>query len=234
METCAISFIDYGDTRGLFTFSLANATTKLKNKINFTHVLHQQGSNIAGNRNAILNVFVNGTDADWLLCLDTDIIFTPEQLELLWETKSQDRQVVSGVYFIIRELNNVMPMVMPTIFQPTTLKQINTSERSFYHPLPVNEIVEISRAGFGFLLISRKVAEQVLGLNLGNPFEERHDSVRAIVGEDFVFFEHLENLKIKSYAHTGIVVGHDKTIQIGYDYYKFYNDVVAPMEVRFD
>ena len=230
METLAISFIDYGDTRGSFTWSLGNALVNLKDQIDITHVLRATGPNIAGNRNYILKDFIQETDADWLMCIDTDIVFIPEQLEMLWNTKSEERQVVSGVYFIIMKQTNVSPLVLPAIFKPQKdILEEDQDKREFWHPLPENQIVEIGRAGFGFLLISRKVIEQVLSLGLGNPFEETHKGVNEIVGEDFAFFQQLNKLNIKSYANTGIIVNHDKYFQISADYYRFFWKHMEPL-----
>jgi glycosyltransferase involved in cell wall biosynthesis len=231
-ETLAVSFIDGGETRGIFTWSLAHSLIRLKNKINITHALRNSSCHIAINRSVILRTFLEDTDADWLLCIDSDIVFEPEHLELLWEVKSEERQVVSGVYFLLTDKTNVAPVPMPSIFRVDLKKHEEPESKAFYHPMPENQIVEISRAGFGFLMMSRSVVEKVLALPINSPFAERFFSPYKLVGEDFVFFEHLESLGIKSYAHTGIVVGHEKNINVGLDYYTFFHTHIEPRILR--
>lgn len=231
-ETLAISFIDGGETQGTFAWCLASAVLNLQNKINVSHILRSTSCNIALNRGSVLQNFLDQTDADWLLCLDTDIVFTADHIEMLWNAKSEVRQVVSGVYFLVREATNIVPVPMPCIFRPLTDSQMPEDalpeSRGFYHPLPDNEIVEISRSGFGFLLMSRSVVEKVLALPIGSPFSERFVNPKDIVGEDFVFFEHLDSLNITSYAHTGVIVDHEKTISIGKDYYLYFHQNIQP------
>jgi hypothetical protein len=230
MESVAISFIDGGDVRGNFCFSLLDSVLALKEKINFTHVLRTSGAFIPQNRNNIIERFIHDTDADWLLCVDTDIIFKPQDLLTLWESRSNERQVISGVYFLLTEHTNVIPLPLPSVFK--TRSEEDGIERRFYHPLPLNEIVPISGAGFGFLLISRDVIAKVLSLGKLNPFALQYMEKNEVLGEDFSFFNCLEELKITAYANTGVIVTHEKNIPIQADYYYYFHQMIAPKTVR--
>lgn len=230
-ESLAISFIDGGDARGSFSWSLANAIIKLKNEINISHVLRASGGNVPMNRWRALDDFIKNTDADWFLSIDSDIVFEPYHIQQLWDTKSEQIQVVTGVYFLLGQRTNIVPFLLPAIFDLTDKAKYDNDEhkKDFYHPFPENKIVEISRAGFGFLLLSRKVIERVLSEIKGSPFQEIHRSVDEFVGEDFIFFSNLEKLGIKSYANTGIIVNHEKHIQITQDLYRFFYQVIQPV-----
>jgi hypothetical protein len=230
MDSLAISFIDYGDTRGGFTYSLANSLLKLQNKIDITHILRKSSSNIVGNRFYNFREFLQDTDADWLLCIDSDIIFLPEHIETLWDTRSDDKQVITGIYFLLPFATNVVPFPFPAVFTPTEItKREEEGKAAFLHPLPDNQIIPISRAGFGFLLLSRKAIEKVFEYTENkNPFVEVWIDDR-VIGEDFIFFENLEKAGIQSFAHTGVIVNHEKVITITHDYYRFFWKHIAPL-----
>lgn len=219
-NSLCISFIDNGETRGGFTYSLADSLLKLRTKINIEHVLRWTSSSIVMNRFNILTDFLDKTDSDWLLCVDSDIIFSSQQLEKLWNLRSDERQVLMGVYFLLSKPSKTLPQIIPSIYNVTG--EEGDGQASSVHPLPINQIIKVDRAGFGFLLISRDVIKKVLGPDRINPFVSRQISNSTIVGEDFAFFENLEKHKINSYCHTGIVVLHEKNIGISRSYYDLY------------
>lgn len=219
-DSLCISFIDNGNTHGAFTYSLADSLVKLKDDINISHILRWSGSSIIMNRYNTFVDFLDNTDADWLLCLDTDIVFVPQQIKKLWNLRGHDKQVLTGVYFLLDKPSKILPQVLPCIYVINGT-EIN-GEATCVHPLPVDKVIRIDRAGFGFILMSRNVIKQVLGETRKNPFVARELENFAIVGEDFAFFEALSETGIKAYCDTSIVVNHEKNIGISRFYYDLY------------
>ena len=52
-------------------------------------------SNISGARNKIAHIFMEHTEYEWFMMIDSDIVFTPNDWELLWEG---DEDVVIAAY----------------------------------------------------------------------------------------------------------------------------------------
>lgn len=225
-DSLCISFIDNGGARGAFAYCLADTLIQLREDINISHILRWSGSSIIMNRYRTLTDFLDNTDADWLLCLDTDIVFAPQQVKRLWNLKSQDKQIVTGVYFLLSKPSPILPQVIPCVYvvRGTELDGIATC----VHPLPINEVIKIDRAGFGFILMSRHVVEQVLGEKRRNPFVARQSDNPEVVGEDFAFFETLAETGIQAYCDTGLIVSHEKNVGINRSYYDLYWNELEP------
>src|SRR6266446_5396104 len=50
-------------------------------------------------RNEIVKQFLAQSEADWLLFVDTDIIFTPSHVYDLFDRRDDTHQIIAGLYF---------------------------------------------------------------------------------------------------------------------------------------
>lgn len=171
------------------------------------------------------------TEADWIFFVDSDIEFKDDTLDRLLEVADpMERPVVSGLYMM-----NLDEGIRPSIFHRTTtvdddgVEQIRmVADVDF----PDDELVQADGCGAGCLLIHRGILE-AMAATYGKPRpwfgEDIFDDV--IYGEDFFFCMRVMQMGYKVYVHTGIDVGHIKTVCINKQMAQKL-DVVVPEEKK--
>jgi len=148
-------------------------------------VTWHEGSTLSNNRNQVWKFAQR--DKDSLLFIDSDIIFTPEDVRKI-EIHLQTYDIVTGVYVL------GFPPYNPAIF-----KRVEADYD--FMPIPTT-LSQIGACGAGFLGISAR-AIKILG---DNPFSNQWEGEVAH-GED-VSFCHLANEKgLKVYVDPEIQVG---------------------------
>jgi hypothetical protein len=164
-----------------------------------------------------------GIEYDVWVTIDSDIVYTAEQLvELIESTKKYP--VVSGSYrmsdlkhlAVVRDWDTGYFLKHGT-FQFLTLEDLKAwgtdeknQEKSIFMP--------VSYAGMGFWAMRREALE---ALEYPYFFHECETIVspdgkilRDIMSEDVAFCKNLEEKGYTVYLHTGIVVGHEKSLVI--------------------
>jgi hypothetical protein len=209
-ETVSIGWCDNGTTDGKFTEGLLSITLSgFTNGMPIASSIRVQGNQIARQRQSLLDYWYDNIKTDWLLWVDSDIILTQDIWKLLYETADRDtRPMVSGVYFISKETDNNLPVLMPVIFD-----DIDEHTVKYHHPLPQNQILKIDMAGMGLVVMHRDVVTK-LREEYGNDisfFAENTGKNDKFVGEDISFFRKCKAIKIPLYAHTGAIARHMKT-----------------------
>lgn len=182
-----------------------------------------QGNQIARQRQIALDVWHTEHNDDWLLWVDSDIVLNTEALQKVWQSANpQERPVVSGTYFISKQVEASIMQPMPAIFMAQGDYMLN-----YVHPLPFNQLIKVDYAGFGFVLMHRSVADKMRKYH-GNRsfFVESMDEVRkdkdTFVSEDIHFFMKMKQADIPLYVHTGATVRHMKRFSFDEEFYKMY------------
>lgn len=137
-------------------------------------------------RNQILD-YANKVNADYLLFIDSDIVFQPAALKALLD---QNKGIISGIYWSRVE----------TIRKPIIYKAIKP--RTIFRKVPEVEHVsgmiqgctEVKACGMGFCLIRNDVIKKVVKRYI-SPFEPYKG-----MGEDISFCYRLGKIKQKIYA----------------------------------
>ena len=159
-------------------------------------------------------------NSDWLFFIDSDIGITLETFTKMCQVADKkDKPIISGVYFIAKEHEGSLPIIMPCIFN-----DINENTIMYHHPLPENKIIKVDSAGMGLVLIHRNVIKQ-LKKKYGKDaflFAEKNLSGDNFIGEDISFFRKCKEAGILVYAHTGAIAKHIKKVSWDLDYYKLY------------
>ena len=221
MEKLSIGWVSGGSVKSKFAFSVSAICINPPHGIKINKVITFQSSVIAVNRQSLIDEFWRSDDADWLLLLDSDIVISPEDLFTLWNAKDkEERPVVLGTYFLLGVPSGSHPLnPMPALFGEWN-KEINQSQ--FIHPLPYNKLIRVYRAGLGCTLLHRSVIDK-LKEKYGNDnlFAEDY-TVKPNIGEDFSFFAKVEECGIPVYAHTGVDLIHEKTINLTREYYDLF------------
>lgn len=138
-------------------------------------------------RNSIFRV-AKEQEADYLLFIDSDMLFTPRDFDLLM-TSQMD--IVSGLYFV-----RAHP---PSKTFPCAYKK-GANEIGYTHitTYPKESLYEVDTVGMGFCLISRNVLSK-----LDEPFD-----IQGKWGEDFIFCKRAQAAGFRMWVHTGASLGH--------------------------
>lgn len=160
-------------------------------------------------RNVIVKNFLDETNAEWLLMMDTDQILSVEAFDKLINAANSERKVVSALIFAAFWTDNDELRPVPVIYQNSENGPVP------WDNYPDDSIVEIAAAGTGCLIIHRSVLEQIrkeANENQGADWAWFQDG--AIGGrwfsEDLLFSRRLNALGEKIYAHTGAILPHRK------------------------
>src|SRR5437660_269574 len=99
-KTLAIGYIHNGTVNHAFMQSVLNFTLHDRGDRKLLHeVFSAQGPYIFQNRNRIVEFFLDKTKADYLLSIDNDIQFKPDQPYQLLNYADDEHQIVAGLYY---------------------------------------------------------------------------------------------------------------------------------------
>ena len=202
MGGVVVAWLDPGTVRGEFTESVIRlllAGTMNGQIVGFMRV--ESGPLLDVSRNAVTEQFL-ATDADWLLMLDSDMVFEHDLLErLLDHADALHRPMVGALCFGVDEGGP-----FPTMYR--------AKDNRFYQLAnpAVDELVSVDATGTAAVLVHRGVFRR-----LAEEFREHErwfDRLvidGEIVGEDMAFSARVHNAGIPMFVHTGIEVGHVKS-----------------------
>lgn len=181
-------------------------------------VLHQiSGPRIAAARNDLVRAFLR-TDADWLLMLDSDMVFPPDLAESLVEAAhSRHRPVVGGLCFAGGRSGQIRPTL--GVMVANDPPRFETAWN--YQP---NALNGVDYTGAACLLMHRTVLETLAdtyGEN-AHPWFAESEIGGQEYGEDVTFCMRVRAAGFPIYVHTGIKVGHMKMAVIDEETYLTY------------
>lgn len=169
-------------------------------------------ADFAGGRNLLVRRFLS-TGVDWILVVDTDMVWEPEDWRRLRDSADPvSAPFVAGTYFV----DNVPSWPCCIIFKDDgTPATPNLREDS-------PELLRVSAAGIGFGLIHRDVF-----LRSGDTTDDHEwfehgwrDPNGQTMPEDYCFCSRVGEAGIPIYLNTKVRVGHVKTRVIGWDDYQ--------------
>lgn len=217
-ETLSVIWCDNGNTDGKFTEGLVYSI--ITGSVPFHNAIRVQGNQIARQRQAAFEMW-NKVGTDWALWVDSDIVLTKEIVKALWDTADKmARPVVSGVYFISKQMENTLMQPMPAIF----MEGDNEYQIKHVHPLPRNQVIKIDSAGLGLVLMHKSVIK-ALHEKFGETdfvFAENNASGEEFIGEDITFFRKIKAAGIQVYCNTAALVKHMKRFALDDGYYNLY------------
>jgi len=186
-----------------------------------------QGNQIGRQRQTAFDVWHKKTKFDWLLWVDSDIVLTNSALDKVWSARHpQERPVISGTYFISKQMESSIMEPYPAIFMAHEGE--DKYLMSYVHPLPPNALLKVDYTGFGFLLMHRSVADKMREFHgNGSLFLESMDEVNedkndTFIGEDIHFFMKMKEAGIPLHVHTDATVKHMKRFSFDEEFYKLY------------
>lgn len=146
--------------------------------------------------------------------LDTDHSFTPQQvMHLVSLVDPVTRPVVSGLYFACDGQGKQV--------RPVMLRRNVNGDLETMWDYPENQLVEVDVVGMGFCAISVPWLLRMREHN-GDHWYDFDETVHGLfMPEDNAFCARIQEfLGGKIHVHTGIVVGHEKTVLLGAEHQK--------------
>lgn len=208
-ETVCVGVPHDGRVDAQFALDLVTLMRERKTRIDSLQMVKGTGL-LARTRNIIVKNFLDDSNADWLLMVDSDQSLSVDVFDKLVDTAHrEDKPFVSGLVFAQFFDNHVMRPV-PAVYRGDSLDALFP-----FDDYPADEVVEIDAAGSGCLLIHRDVLEQVrvqANPNQGPDWCWFYDG--ALMGrwfsEDLLFSYKLKMLGVPMFCHTGAVLPHSK------------------------
>ena len=162
-------------------------------------------------RNVVVKTFLETTDADWLLMIDSDERLSLETWhKLIDSAHDKDRPIVSGLVFaaFFDDQDGLRPV--PTIYKMDSEKGLQPIDA-----YPIDELIEVDAVGTGCLLIHRSVLLDMQKQSTPNQGKDWAWFVEGAIdgtyfGEDLLFSKRLKSMGYKIFAHTGAILPHHK------------------------
>lgn len=156
------------------------------------------------------NQCINEMEGDWLLFIDSDMVWQPEATRLLIETREKfDLDMVGGLCFQRGDP-----------YQPTMYRMAphDAHGYTFMEKWDPDAAIEVDATGMAFCLIHKRVFDRILEKNNAGPFpefKERRGQRPAPFfrweeeyGEDFLFCREAKASGSKIFVDTSVKIGH--------------------------
>lgn len=176
----------------------------LRSRDDIIRVAARSGPGIARNRNLIAGWFLQESGADWLLWVDSDMVFTGDDLEALL---AFDEPLIGAHALRVNEGG--------TTSTAAVMRQDDGTFAAFEETERTIPLEPVDGIGMAFTLIHRDVYDAV-GVTTGHPHRERFAELNAqgktqLVGEDVGFCLYAAEKGFTPRLAPGVKVGHVKT-----------------------
>lgn len=172
------------------------------------------GPNISEARNLVVRRFLDECRAPWLLMCDTDMVFTPGDVDRLVAAADPARRPVLGA--LCYSQDGQTGEKQPTMYE--LVQEDGGGQVGFarYKAWPQDACMPVGATGAAFLLVHRgalAAVEKASGDKAAPWFRESVIGA-ALVGEDMTFCLRCAAAGIPVHVHTGVKVGHMKTTML--------------------
>jgi len=164
------------------------------------------GANISKARNEIVSRFLDQTDGEWLLWLDSDMVFPPDTIvRLLAAAQAADTKVIGGLCVMVTSDGPI-----PTLYQPA---ESPTDVTRVLLNAPDDQILQVAATGAACLMVHRDVFEAMREASPEDRlfcwFQEKVINTRW-VSEDITFCLRANQLGYRVFVDTTLSIGHWK------------------------
>lgn len=172
----------------------------------------ETGPRIASARNRMIHHFLERTTAEWLLTIDTDMVFEPQHFEhLLSVADAKERPIVGGLCF-----GGGHGSVFPTMYRTVDPAENNGEIIGWVTDWEPGSLVRVEATGAAFLLMHRSALVKIGESQGDSPypwFSEGAWHGREF-GEDWMFCLRAMRLGIPIYVDTACQIGHMKSVEL--------------------
>jgi len=202
--TIAICTRDTVSAQTAISWKLDKGSFLKPNEYALTYIV--QGNVLVFQRNQC----VRDMDGDWLLFIDSDMVFQPGTIADIIQTREKyDFDILGGLCH-----QRMEP------YQPTVYRRAANHEHgyTFLETWPEGAAIEVDATGMAFCLIHKRVFDRILEKNIGQPMPPREERLRMApppffrwegeYGEDFDFCQQAQESGSRIYVDTTIEIGH--------------------------
>lgn len=210
-------------------------------------VNQRSGVNVSRTRNAVVKKFLEIRDPapEWLLMVDADMTFDPTALELLVRAAEASREddtvpdihVIGGLCAAFGNDGAGNVRIISTVFDVGEDKPgigVPTFRNATAKEVPFKSIKQVYGTGAAFLLIHRQVLVDIAAAvgKLYPWFREQiveddrpdiawHERNDYWISEDLFFCMQAQRCGYPIFVHTGVEIGHIKSIKLTPDLFRF-------------
>ena len=174
---------------------------------------------IAHTRNYAARLFLDKTEHEWLLFIDTDMGFEADAAHRLLDAADPvTRPVVGALCFAMMEaaydgMGGWRRTIIPTMYKMGTTDAGDPSF-CYFGDYEDDTLTQVAATGGAFLLIHRGALEKLRAEHGDHWFDMMYDRVGDIVGEDIAFCGRLLKAGIIPAVHTGVKTTHHKEVWV--------------------
>lgn len=180
-------------------------------KVGDCQLAMQMGSLIYTSRNSLAKDAIR-SNADYVLWLDSDMVFEPDLLERMMKTLTDNHlDILTGLYF------RRVPPYSPVLFDRLDIDGETCSWTEF-DELPT-ELFEVGACGFGCVLLNTEVLMSV---------QAKHGNMFAPIGnngEDVAFCWRARDCGYKIWCDPHIIAGHVGKLIVDERFYQGFRDM---------
>lgn len=169
-------------------------------------------------RNFATTLFLDKTDHEWLLFVDTDMGFEDDAAHRLLDVADPaTRPVVGALCFALMEsqydhMGGHRFTIVPTMYKIGTTIETGQPSFCYYGDYVEAAVTPVAATGAAFLLIHRSVLEQLRAVHGDRWWDQFYDGDNTMVGEDIAFCARLGGAGVPVHVHTGVKTTHHKEI----------------------
>lgn len=183
------------------------------------------GPRIAAARNEMVQRFLSmPTEPEWLLMVDSDMVFAPSALDKLLEAADpKTAPIIGGLCFG----GGRSGKVFPTLYRLRQTTGPNDSPIEIIEDYPADTVCKVDATGAAFLLMHRdalvKIGEAFKG---EQPWFCESTVYKGVTfGEDWAFCMRAKSLGYDIFVHTGVRIGHVKPHILDQDAFDAYREL---------
>lgn len=204
MSKIQISTVHNGTMEWPYVNSLLSALSGDAASRKILFFSQQQGIYVPALREVLVQTMLRKTQAEWMLCVDSDIQFTLDDVYALYDSAHPlDRPIVAGIAFL-----NSPGGIAPNAWELAG----DDGVMAYLRDWPDGKVRQVGAAGTGFLLIHREVLEK-LEREYKTVFAERWQD-GEFVGEDIAFCDRVTEQGFPIYVNCSVTVGHIKRVML--------------------
>lgn len=184
-------------------------------------------ANVSSGRNALVEWFL-GSRADWLMQIDSDMVWQPDAIHQLLAAADPEKYPVVGGLCFAQEGDT--GLIWPTLFD-----LIGTEEEPQlirYDTWEPDTLFRVAATGAAFLLTHRGVLEAIRDRKFSRayPWFQERELGGERSGEDATFCFRVAAVGSSVHVHTGVAIGHIKKHVVTEEGYRAQRAMLAQRE----
>jgi GT2 family glycosyltransferase len=206
----AVGYIHDGWPRAEFMASVLRLVTGSEALPEVGGIMDASAGAAVGLARTILTQQFLDSHLEWLWMVDTDMVFSPAALtSLLRAADPIDVPIVSGLAHIWDQ-GQVWPAVYAAQMEGGALTYVRQAQ------VPEDQLLRVAGTGAACLLVHRRALEAIAKHHDGEPAWWREVVLdRMALSEDLSFCFRAASAGLPIHVHTGVQVGHMKTVMLG-------------------